>query len=65
MPALSAIDTGIRLGLGVRAGAPSLPARSGPSTRSSSSRYAVWVCRMGLGRPVVPEVQTTNATSSG
>ena len=54
MPALSAIETGMRLGVGSRSLVP--PERNGPRTRSSNSRYAVWVCMIGLGRPVVPDV---------
>ena len=59
-------DTGTRFGVG---GRPSRTLawprrRSGPSTRSSSSRYAVCVCRIGFGAPVVPDVHITNATSS-
>src|SRR5262245_22885814 len=62
MPAFSASETGIRLGVG----GPSRRARpppSSPSTRSRSSRYAVCVCRIALGSPVVPDVHCTNAAS--
>jgi hypothetical protein len=60
MPALRASETGMRLGDGARVEG-AFPERNGVSTRSSSSPYPRWVCRMGLGRPVVPEVQRMKA----
>ena len=62
MPAFSESETAMRLGDGGRDGSRGL-ARSGPSTRSSSSKYAECVCRIGFGSPVVPDVHITNAVS--